>query len=224
MYKCVKAVFLATSFIMMGVLASAGASAEEMLLAEADESGYYFGLGLGRTEAKEYCDLKGGGYLLDTTSCNSPVSSFRGMLGYQSENSLAVEARYVRTGRIENTYANSFFVSGYGGGTLSAVQFVFVASLPEKHGFSAFGEVGGASWSFSSSGASTGFFGPTEVAYSQNSQGNSIMYGFGAKYRLDRGLLIRVGYESFKAGALDVYWGRGLGRVSMVNADILYKF
>gem|GEM_PF-877116 len=197
-----------------------------------DDRSYYLALDVGQSNMQDVCAFSNLNYLgvtVNGSSCTNPVMNFRGGLGYQINDKLALEYGYLNGGESSSTLtgniANSPF-AGFPNGPMTGDmrqkyfehQFLMLVSFPEIKNFSVFGELGVMSWSadiYRRIGS--------QQPSSLHDGGQGWLFGGGVKYRLNKQWLLRAKFDTRKAGKqLDACCGNSNGTISTISMGVVY--
>ena len=166
--------------LLIGLFAAPAAHAGE-------DSGGYFGAGIGKASLSDYCSDTAG---LVVTSCDDSDTSFKIFGGFRFTRNVAVELAYVDLGKYRATgsvigipFTTSTEVTGI---TVQAVGIV-----PFGNEFSLMGRIGAILWDLNSSAAVGGF--PGGISDS----GVDIAMGVGAQYKFTTNFGVRADLDYY---------------------------
>lgn len=177
-------------------LTSLAAHAQEPGVRLHMDSGFYLGVGVGRSEARNFCSIGG--------ACDAKDMAWNLFAGYQINRHFAVEGGYVDFGEA----TTSGFVGGVAGSLSSestAFELLAVGLLPLSDTFSLYAK--GGFFRYDSDGSGTG-----SLAGSSSDEGTELTFGLGAEYRFARTLAARLEWQRY----LEV--GSGIPGIS--NGDV----
>jgi opacity protein-like surface antigen len=177
-------------------LASAGAQAQATGIQLRPDAGFYAGGGLGRSEARDFCNIGG--------ACDSKDVTWNLFAGYQVNRHFAVELGYTDFGKAKST--------GFVGGVATqvstestALELVAIGIVPLTDSFSIYGKLG--MFRFDSDGTATG-----GLTGSSSDDGFEVTWGLGAEYSFSRNFATRFEWQR--------YTSIGSGIVGMPAADM----
>jgi len=153
------------------------------------DHGLYFGAGLTNTSV-EVDD--------PTFSLDDSDNGYKAILGWRIFNFLAVEANYVDFGTIEDSSGGTDVALSTDGIDLSALLIITIG----KH-IDIFGKGGYVSWDYD--------IDSNDPNFDTNNDGNDLLYGAGAAFRIGTSFQIRAEYERFEIEDTDSF---DLGSVS----------
>ncbi|MEO8009393.1 MAG: outer membrane beta-barrel protein, partial [Betaproteobacteria bacterium] len=136
------------------------------------DSGGYFGAGIGKASVSDYCSDTGG---LVVTSCDDSDMSFKIFGGYRFTRNIAVEAAYVDLGKYPATVSAGVPVNV--SVKLTGVTVQAVGIVPFGNEFSVMGRIGAILWDLNSSASVPGF------STGSSDTGVDIAMGVGAQYK-----------------------------------------
>lgn len=150
-----------------------------------DDSGGYFGAGVGRTSLSDYCSDTGG---IALDSCDDKDTAFKVFGGYRFTRNVAVEAAYVDLGKYRASGSGPAFnvETKVTGVTAQAVGIV-----PFGNEFSLMGRIGAIFWDLSTSGTSGGFPGRLD------DNGVDLALGAGVQYKFARNFGVRADLDYY---------------------------
>jgi len=170
--------------------------------AAAQDQGWYAGLHLGQSNAKDACDGIGGGGV----SCDDEDTAWRILGGYQFNKNLAAEFGYSDLGEAS--------ASGPGGSASiesTAWELVAVGSWPFTPNFSAYGKLGM-------------YRGETDASapgVSESESNTDLTYGLGVRWDFTKNLGVRAEYQIYK----DMGGGNiGESDVDVISVGVIWKF
>ena len=190
------------------------------LTANAADTGFYVGGGLGSSYASKFCNEGED----DRTSCDDKSFSWKLLGGYQFSPIFGLEAFYVNLGNIKAS-GESSQASGEVTAEMSAIGLAATAGWPINQQLSIFGKAGLAH------AKTTGKITVSETvkgktvnaSESIDSNTNNFMAGAGIKYAINENLAVRAEWEYFK----DVFNGNtafnGTG-IHLFSASLTYSF
>lgn len=196
-----------------------------------DDRSYYLALDVGQSNMQDVCAFSNVNYLgvtVNGSSCTNPVMNFRGGLGYQINDKLALEYGYLNGGESRSSLTgvyggNSFgFPIGPMTGEMRQKyfehQFLMIASLPEIKNFSVFGELGVMSWAADIYRR----IDPMQPSRLHDG-GQGWLFGGGVKYRLNKQWLLRAKFDTRRAGKqLDTNGAGSNGTINTMSMGIVY--
>ena len=173
------------------------------LPAAAQDTGFYGGLSLGQSQAKDTCDDVAAG-----VSCDDKDTAWRVLGGYQFNRHFALEVGYTDLGEV-SARAGAVNI----GVESSALELVGVASWPLAQGFSAYGKVGL-------------YRGETDlssnVGVSANESNDDLTFGFGLRYDLNKSVGVRAEWQRYgDVGGGDI---GGESDVDVISLGVIFKF
>jgi OOP family OmpA-OmpF porin len=183
--------------VCLSLLAPAAAHAQTSGMPLEMDSGAYAGLGLGRSEARDFCTTLGG-------ACDSKAMTWNLFAGYKLNRYFAVEGGYSDFGKAKT----SGFVGGVASSVTSettAAELVAVGFLPLTEQFSFYAK--GGFFRYDSDGSATG-----ALAGTSSDKGTELTFGLGAEYGLAHGLGLRLEWQR--------YLSVGSGILNLPKADI----
>lgn len=123
-------------------------------------------------------------------NCNSTTTAYRFGLGYQANQNVGVEAAFLDAGNItaSGTYLGVPITLG---GSMSGFQFSAINSIPIGNEAALLLKVGLALVTAKESGSAPG------VSVSDEYNNSNFTYGFGARFKANEKIAIRVMYENF---------------------------
>ncbi len=132
---------------------------------------------------------------------------YGGLLGYQYNKNLAVEAQFTGVGKATDAAGNTIKGDAFG---LTAVGI-----LPLNESFSLLGKLGVASAKTTSSGAATNL-GASRTAAT---------YGLGAQYNVSQNLGLRLNWDRYGVATADSVTGvKSNGNANVITVGAVYKF
>lgn len=176
-----------------------------------EESGGYFGAGIGQSYVSGYCSDTAGAVV---TSCDDKDTSFKVFGGYRFTRNVAVEAAYVDLGKYRAT--GSFLGAPFDvNSKLTGVTLQGVGIVPFGNEFSLMGRVGAIFWDLKTSATVGGFPGST------SDNGVDLALGVGAQYKFTPRFGVR--------GDLDYYPNLGNNdtgedNVTAVSIGVVFLF
>lgn len=196
-----------------------------------DDRSYYLALDVGQSNMQDVCAFSNLNYLgvtVNGSSCTNPVMNFRGGLGFQINDKLALEYGYLNGGESRSSLTgvyggNSFgFPIGPMTGEMRQKyfehQFLMIASLPEIKNFSVFGELGVMSWAADIYRR----IDPMQPSRLHDG-GQGWLFGGGVKYRLNKQWLLRAKFDIRSAGKqLDTNGASSNGTINTMSMGIVY--
>lgn len=177
-------------------LASLGVQAQAPGMQLRTDSGFYVGAGLGRSEARDFCNIGG--------SCDAKDIAGNVFAGYQINRHFAIEAGYSHFGDA----TSSGFVGGVAATITTettALELVGVGSVPLGDNFSLYAKLG--MFRYDSDGTATG-----GVTSTSGDDGFELTVGLGAEYHFTRNLTGRLEWQR--------YYEVGSGVLNIPKADI----
>jgi OOP family OmpA-OmpF porin len=166
--------------LLAGLFAAPAAHAGE-------ESGGYFGAGIGQASASDYCSGPAG---FAVTSCDNKDTSFKIFGGYRFTRNIAAEVAYVDLGKYRAT--GSFGGIPFDVHTeLTGVTVQAVGIVPFGNEFSLMGRIGAIFWDLNTSGTVGSFPGGT------GDSGVDIALGAGAQYKFARNFAVRADLDYY---------------------------
>lgn len=198
--------------LLAGLVAGAAFGITPVLHAQSPETGFYAGVGVGRSKARDACNPVPS---VTITSCDDTDTAWRIFGGYRLHRNVAVEMGYADGGK----YKASGIVSGVqatGEVKAKAFDFDVVGILPLYEQFSLLAKVGFAAWNLDASGSALG------LTASQSANGTSFLYGAGAQYDLTRQFGLRLEWQRYAdVGDKNT---TGQSNVDVIAASVLFKF
>jgi opacity protein-like surface antigen len=161
------------------------------------DTGLYLGAGIGRSEARDLCQLTGG-------ACDAKDVTWNIFAGYRLTRHFAVELGYSDFGDA----TTSGFINGVASRlktSAKAVELVGLAILPLGDRFSIYGKLG--AFRYDADGTATG-----GLVDSRSDKGTELTYGVGAEYNFNPQFGVRAEFQRY----LDV----GSGVIGLDKADI----
>jgi OOP family OmpA-OmpF porin len=171
--------------------------------AAAQDQGFYAGLSIGQSAAKDACDdLVGTGI-----SCDDKDTAWRILGGYQFNRNFAVELGYTDLGEVTASF-----------GTLretissTAFELVGVGMLPVAERFSVYGKLGIYRASTEDE---------TNFGFSAKESNTDITFGFGARFDITKNIAVRGEWQKYSdVGGPDI----GESDVDVISIGVLFKF
>ena len=141
--------------------------------AQAQQTGFYAGIGVGQAKASKFCDGVPG-------SCDNKDTSFTGFVGYQFNERFGAELGYVDLGSYT---ASGVFLGVPFAATADAKTFELsgVGTFPVSPGFSIFGKLGIHRWDVDVSGVLPGFAGTMSESGTDWTIGAGVQWNFSPK-------------------------------------------
>lgn len=175
----------------------------------APEAGFYAGISVGQSEARDSCD--GAGDL--GLSCDEKDTAWKLFGGYQFNRNLAAEIGY--TDRLTKV---SFGAPGFSGDVkASAWELVGIGAFPIIDRFSVYGKAG-LYRAETKASASAPAFGFTASAKETNTD---LTYGVGVKYDFTRNVGLRAEWQRYNdVGGGDI----GEDDVDVLSVGVVWKF
>ena len=167
-------------FLLAGFAAMSAAYAGQ-------DSGAYFGAGIGKASVSDYCSDTGG---LVVTSCDDSDTSFKIFGGYRFTRNIAVEAAYVDLGKYHVTGSDSGLAFDINT-KLTGVTVQGVGMVPFGNEFTLMGRVGAIIWDLKNSGTVGGSGGST------SDTGVDIALGIGAQYKFATNFGVRADLDYY---------------------------
>lgn len=191
--------------IASGLALCAGLLAPQAAFAQ--DQGFYVGLGVGQSDAKDGCsELTSLGF---SGSCDDTSTGKKIFLGYQYNKNFAIEGGYVDLGKFKASD-----ISGASAFAKAKVwQLVAVGTLPLANNFSLFGKAGLHNWDVDAGGSGVGTI---------SDKGTDFTFGVGAGYELTKNLGLRLEWERFRhVGEKDT---TGQSNVDLLSVGLRYRF
>lgn len=200
-----------TSLVATGLMLAAGMFASQTALAQ--DKGFYVGLGVGQSDAKDACSELGGvGF---SGSCDDTSTGKKIILGYQFNPNFALEGGYVDLGKFKAN-GTVLGVPASAFAKAKSWQLVAVGTLPLANNFSLFGKAGIHSWDADAGVTALG------VTDKVSDKGTDLTFGFGAGYEFSKNLGVRVEWERFRnVGENDT---TGKSDVDLISVGLRYRF
>lgn len=179
----------------------------------AQDKGFYIGLGVGQSDAKEACtELGGVGF---SGSCDDTSTGKKIFLGYQFNPNFALEGGYVDLGKFKaNGAVLGIPVSAYA--KAKTWQLVAVGTLPLANNFSVFGKAGFHNWDADAGVTALGLTSTT------SDKGIDFTFGLGAGYDITKNLGLRLEWERFRHVGEDDTTGKS--NVDLLSVGLRYRF
>lgn len=150
-----------------------------------DDSGGYFGAGIGRASLSDYCSDTGG---LTVATCDDKDTAFKVFGGYRFTRNVAVEAAYVDLGKYRATGgAPAFDIET----KVTGVTAQAVGIVPFGNEFSLMGRIGAIFWDLSTSGTVGGLPGRL------SDNGVDLALGGGVQYKFARNFGVRADLDYY---------------------------
>ena len=189
-------------------LAAPGAYAQSDMQLRVD-TGFYMGLGIGRSESRDLCTTIGG-------ACDAKDVTYGVFAGYQFNRHLGVEIGYHDFGEAITTG----FCGGVGAvcsfsSETRALEIVGTAGLPLTDAFSIYLKAG--FFRFDTDAFFTGFGQVSD-------KGTKGTFGIGAQYKLGRHFAVRAEWQRYLGVTSDIFGGVVDGDIGVWRASGLYKF
>ena len=197
--------------IASGLALCAGLLAPQAAFAQ--DKGFYMGIGLGQSKAKDWCgDLASDGF---TGSCDDTATGKKIFLGYQYNKNFAIEGAYVDLGKAKaSETVLGVPVSAYA--KAKTWQLVAVGTLPLANNFSLFGKAGLHNWDLDVGASALG------LSDKVSDKGTDFTFGFGAGYEITKNLGLRLEWERFRhVGEEDT---TGKSNVDLLSVGLRYRF
>ena len=167
-------------------VASVALLASAVATAQAAETGFYAGAGLGYTYISNADDV-----LKDDSFKSNDITdkafAWKALAGFQVDPMFAVEAAFSQPGKFKNKFVNDQNVAGEGKAKSDVFSLAVVGTAPLDQSMSVFGKVGGYY-------AKTHFDGTVE-SYSENNY--NFMGGLGLSFDINANLSVRGEYEYY---------------------------
>jgi OOP family OmpA-OmpF porin len=172
----------------------------------AQDTGFYAGLHIGQSKAKDACE--------DLTSCDDKDTAWKILGGYQFNRHLAVEIGYTDLGEVSATDL---------GATVSiestAFEVVAVGIFPVANQFSVYGKLGM-------------YRGDTDTSVSDpggsasGSESNTdLTFGIGVRYDFTRNLGVRAEWQKYSdVSANDLDGGTVEADVDVISVGVIWRF
>jgi OmpA-OmpF porin, OOP family len=172
----------------------------------AQDTGFYAGLHIGQSKAKDACE--------DLTSCDDKDTAWKILGGYQFNRHLAVEIGYTDLGEVS---ADDL------GATVSiestAFEVVAVGIFPIANQFSVYGKLG-----MYRGDTDTSASGPGGSASGSESN-TDLTFGIGVRYDFTRNLGVRAEWQKYSdVSANDLDGGTVEADVDVISVGVIWRF
>jgi len=210
------------------------------LLSTTAQAEGYFGIGLGQTKADvDKTALENGLGAFEGVPFGTPLGAgerwssdskdsgtgLRLFVGYQVNPNFSIEGSYIDLG--EFSASASLSIPGIGTDTLAGtvkatgLDFGLIGFAPVTDQFSFLGRIGIFLWDVDTTLKLTNFVG-SSASINESASGNSLSYGFGMKYDIDKSVSVRGEFQRFtdvgdknKTGQSDV---------DLLSVNLIFKF
>ena len=195
----------------------------------AADSGWYAGVGVGGSKAKDFPSaaevdamLLADYGIVATSTADDTGTAWKLFAGYRFNKNFALEGGYADLGKA--TFDSIVTVPAAGTVSLAwkakAWSLAAVGILPVTDQFEVFGKVGAHRWDLDASVAVAG--GGGAAAGSADDSGSSWLYGVGASYSFTKNMAVRAEWERYgKVGDED---NTGRSDIDVWSLGIQYKF
>ena len=175
--------------------------------AQAQDSGFYAGLGIGQAKVKDFCD--------GATTCDNKDGSLKAFVGYQINKNFGAEFGYVNLGKA----SASGTVLGLPvsvNADVKAFELVGVGTIPFGNEFGAFAKLGLHRWDLDVSGVAAG------IPASLSESGTDLTYGVGLQWNFHKQAAARVYWQRYN----DIGDENTTGKtdVDVFGISVLFKF
>jgi len=171
------------------------------------DTGWYAGLGIGQSKAKDACtDIVG-----PVISCDDTDTAWKIFGGYQFNANFGAELGYTDLGEVSATFA------GFGSATFKSkgIELLGVGTYPINQQFSVFGKLGFFRWDLD-------FNDGTGLVGSASESGTDLTYGFGVKYNFTKNVALRVEWQRYTdVGETNT---TGMADVDVLGVSVIIKF
>lgn len=193
---------------------------------QAQDQGWYMGIGIGQSKAKQIASCSDLGALLTpSSSCSTEDTSSGKKLfgGYQFDQYVAVEAGYVDLGKFTLSASNNFpspppLFTASGSDTVKGYSVDAVGTWPITAEFALLGRIGVFRWTLEDSATASAV---TTVSTSDKATGTGADFGVGAKYDFDKNMGVRAEFQRFKSIGNNT---TGKSDVDLISASFVYRF
>ena len=181
--------------------------------AQAQDTGFYAGIGVGRSDLKDACTGV-------TIPCDDTDTGWKLFGGYQFNKYLGAELGYVDLGRA-TARGTLLGVAVSATAKAKGWEFLGVGTLPIADKFSAYGKAGLFRWDLdvSATGVVPGF---APVAVSTSDKGTDFTFGIGLKYDFTKSIGARVEWQRYKDIGNDATTGKS--DVDLLSVGVVFKF
>jgi OOP family OmpA-OmpF porin len=193
----------------------------------AQDQGWYIGVGVGQSKAKDVGDCSDLQTLTPSTvSCSTKDTSTGGKVfgGYQFNQYVAAEAGYVNLGKFTLSASvppPSPFATASASDKVSGLSVDAVGTWPITPEFALLGRIGIFFWKLEAS-SSIAFTNPlAPCCTSDNVTGAGADFGVGAKYDFAKNMGVRAEFQRFKSIGNDT---TGKTDVDLLSASFVYRF
>jgi len=171
----------------------------------AQDKGFYIGVGIGQSDAKDACDGLPAG-----VSCDDSDTSTKFIGGYQFNSNFAVEVGYADLGKAEASQAGVGSVSAEATG----FEFMAVGIAPLNPKWSLYGKAGLFAWDLDIKDSTGGG--------NLSESGTELTYGFGVGWNITKNFTLRAEYQVYS----DIGDENTTGQtdVNVIGASVLFRF
>ena len=168
------------------------------------ETGWYAGISIGQSDAKDFCSGK--------PNCDSKDTAFRILGGYQINRNFAAELGHHDFGRV------TFSAPGVSGNIkASAAELVGLASYPFAKQFSVYGILGAYHAEAKLSASQAGL-----ESVSPKDRNTDLTFGFGAQYDVTREAGVRAEWQRYKNVGGDDTGGKY--DIDVISSGLIWRF
>src|SRR5438270_12331232 len=154
-------------------------AAPALVLAQAQDKGFYIGGSLGQAKLKDWCSSEGAPAGAALTACDDKDTAWKIFAGYQFHRNFAAEIHYIDMGSVSaSATVSGIPVSVKADNTAYGAALVGLLPLGSSQ-FSLFGKLGFQHLEQKSSGSVAGF------TINDSGTENEVLYGLGAKWNLN---------------------------------------
>jgi len=171
------------------------------------DTGWYAGLGVGQSKAKDACTGVAGPGI----SCDDTDTAWKIFGGYQFNANFGAELGYTDLGEVSATFA------GFGSATIESkgIELLGVGTYPINQQFSIFGKLGFFRWDVDANDG-TGLVG------SVSDSGTDLTFGFGVKYNFTKNVALRAEWQRYTdVGETNT---TGMADVDVLGVSVIIKF
>jgi OOP family OmpA-OmpF porin len=211
---------------MKTILAATIAAAALAGSAHAQESGPYFGLGIGQSRigidaSRIDANALGAGFATSATVTDGRDGAWKIFGGYQYNRHLAVEVAYSDFGRFSTQTVTTGPAGTVGSDTrANAWSMDAIGLLPLSDRIALFGKVGLHRWEVD--GRAAAIVGGAASTVGARATGTDWKYGFGARFDVSKSTALRVEWERFRNVGDAATTGRG--DIDVLTLGVHYRF
>lgn len=211
---------------MKKILAATIATAALLGSAHAQDSGPYFGLGMGRSSigidtARLDANALGAGFATSATTADRRDGAWKIFGGYQYNRHLAVEVGYSDLGTFSTRTVTTGPAGTVGTDTRgNAWSLDAVGMLPLSERFALFARLGVHRWELD--GRAPAIVGAAASTVGARATGTDWKYGLGARLDMTKAMSLRVEWERFKDVGNAATTGRG--DIDVWTLGVQYRF